>query len=1137
IRRFDSGISSQVERIEISPDGAFAALATRFEIIIVDIDGNKVMQSIAAERGLTIQDFAFTADGTGLIVRDESRVLVFDIFSGRAERGWNPSRVLNWSPSNNVVLGQEGKGGLSLWQFQNDEFERFPIYGGSMVATSSPAGDLIAVQADREPIRVFGRLEREIATEINLNGERSRQLLFNSNGNVLMVLQDNADMSLWDVTVEVPQVTAEQTRIERTSQRIRAMQFRDSRNGLLIGDNNELLVTANAGETWRLLEAIPGLTEARKVGLNAANFTGQLSGWIVGDEGLILRTSNGGATWTQVEAPTRATLFAVHFANQENGLAVGEGGTVLRSTDGGQSWTSVNIELGKDLRSVVLLPDDTGWISAATAGEDLPPVLETVDGGRSWQQVDYSELPAPLLLFIGIPLFGMAVFVVFYQKPQILETTGVDPVGTSDKPIGWDDPDPLHFKPIAKGLSYFLRNQDTEPPLTIGINGPWGTGKSSMMNLVMQDLRLYGCSPVWFNAWHHQKEEHLLAALLENIRKQAVPKLWQRDGIMFRVRLLWLRIQGEVKLVASIGFVILGLVLLDRIFSDGKLQDAILGFDSAKLGEFSGILGDYLTTQTGAIGGSIAFFGWLMFRLRVLPSNPAKLLAGLGNRTSVSGFSDQLGFRYKFGSEFKQVCKALRSRNTPGLVILIDDLDRCQPQNVLEVLEAVNYLATVGDCFIILGMARRQVENCIAIGFKDFVVEGMEEQEHGLLQANNLPQNESKSAATAAKFVVSADPADWANLDAGIDAQGDDASHATDNQRRYARRYLEKLINIEVAVPRGNPEQAAGLFSPEKAGVGSDSRFRQRQLLHKATGLVQVVALIFLLGIIVAGITPLLPEQEESSQTQVVESNDTIRDEGGEIPDTTESAEVVNMREEPADTTKVEPATAAAPLIPISPVQHASLAAKRSPLTWWGPPVLVFATIMLFLIRRRLRPADTNIEDTEGFTLALKRWYPLIYAVNPTPRAIKRFENRIRYIAMQARPPQQAPDFIDRIIDWFESRWSQILRREVAETEPETIIAEAAEFDIDDEMLVALGAVEALDSETIKENGTDEIEQLVLASTTELLGQMQMTEPKDDDQFVEQLNNLKEFIDSRNAWPPTPQDLTDYRRLSGQIRG
>ena len=94
----------------------------------------------------------------------------------------------------------------------------------------------------------------------------------------------------------------------------------------------------------------------------------------------------------------------------------------------------------------------------------------------------------------------------------------------SDRALESASEDVLSFNAIALGLSRFLRNENTKPPLTIAITGEWGTGKSSLMNLLRADLRSYKFRPVWYNAWHHQKEEHILASLLENIILQAVPR-------------------------------------------------------------------------------------------------------------------------------------------------------------------------------------------------------------------------------------------------------------------------------------------------------------------------------------------------------------------------------------------------------------------------------------------------------------------------------------------------------------------------------------------------------------------------------------------------------------------------------------
>src|SRR5437899_9803912 len=92
----------------------------------------------------------------------------------------------------------------------------------------------------------------------------------------------------------------------------------------------------------------------------------------------------------------------------------------------------------------------------------------------------------------------------------------------------------------------FLRSPQTEPTVMIAVTGPWGRGKTSLMTILRDLLREYDASPVWFNAWHHQKEEHLLAALIENIRQQAIPSISTWAGLFFRLRLLKRRFVGRL---------------------------------------------------------------------------------------------------------------------------------------------------------------------------------------------------------------------------------------------------------------------------------------------------------------------------------------------------------------------------------------------------------------------------------------------------------------------------------------------------------------------------------------------------------------------------------------------------------------
>jgi hypothetical protein len=160
--------------------------------------------------------------------------------------------------------------------------------------------------------------------------------------------------------------------------------------------------------------------------------------------------------------------------------------------------------------------------------------------------VVYRRYPSPWLWVATLALLTVPV-VVFRRRSSPSAAIQAQPcvadAAISDSPIGWRDPDAIGLKEIARGLSRFIRNQRTQPPLTIGVTGEWGSGKSSLMNLLKEDLQRYGFRPVWFNAWHHQSGENLLASLLANIHAQAIPAWLTLAGIDFRLSLLSVRLR------------------------------------------------------------------------------------------------------------------------------------------------------------------------------------------------------------------------------------------------------------------------------------------------------------------------------------------------------------------------------------------------------------------------------------------------------------------------------------------------------------------------------------------------------------------------------------------------------------------
>src|SRR6516162_6819241 len=75
--------------------------------------------------------------------------------------------------------------------------------------------------------------------------------------------------------------------------------------------------------------------------------------------------------------------------------------------------------------------------------------------------------------------------------------------------------DRLGFAPMAEILVNVIKA--TQPPFTIGVFGEWGSGKTTLMNLVRNGLKAEGTKTVWFNAWKYDGKEVIWNALMQAI--------------------------------------------------------------------------------------------------------------------------------------------------------------------------------------------------------------------------------------------------------------------------------------------------------------------------------------------------------------------------------------------------------------------------------------------------------------------------------------------------------------------------------------------------------------------------------------------------------------------------------------------
>ena len=215
---------------------------------------------------------------------------------------------------------------------------------------------------------------------------------------------------------------------------------------------------------------------------------------------VFLATSDGGSTWKPQNSGTLLNLLSVYFADSNRGWAAGLRGTILATSDGGATWKPQNSGTLQKLSSVRFSDGSHGW-----AVGDEGTLLVTRDGGQTWRNSNPPRYPGPwyyvalLLLFASLALRPETFFAPIDSAANRQ---------VSDSPIGPGDLDALGLGEIALGLSQFFRNVDTKPPVTVGVLGEWGQGKSSVMRLLEADLKRNGVYPVWFNAWHYHLSDH-----------------------------------------------------------------------------------------------------------------------------------------------------------------------------------------------------------------------------------------------------------------------------------------------------------------------------------------------------------------------------------------------------------------------------------------------------------------------------------------------------------------------------------------------------------------------------------------------------------------------------------------------------
>ena len=229
----------------------------------------------------------------------------------------------------------------------------------------------------------------------------------------------------------------------------------------------------------------------------------------------------------------------------------------------------------------------------------------------------------------------------------------------SDNPIESYLDDKLDFNKSSTVLQNFIINSDT--PISIGINGKWGSGKTSLMRLIKERLEKENGTESdilisWFDTWNYSNEQ----------------EIWR----------------------------VLMISLIDDLDPENKNPKNITDL-------ISGILDlGFITSKVWLSHGATLY------------SDKNKIIDGFNKiisaRTSREDkiIRDKLKTVKTFRDDFEKLIKQKVGENGK-FVIFIDDMDRIVPEKVVDIIEAIKIFLSCKRCVFVLGCDQDYLDKCI----------------------------------------------------------------------------------------------------------------------------------------------------------------------------------------------------------------------------------------------------------------------------------------------------------------------------------------------------------------------------------------------------------------------------------------
>jgi predicted KAP-like P-loop ATPase len=278
-----------------------------------------------------------------------------------------------------------------------------------------------------------------------------------------------------------------------------------------------------------------------------------------------------------------------------------------------------------------------------------------------------------------------------------------------DDPAGIED-DLLNISPVAE--IFANRLSKSESPITMGIHGLYGSGKTSFMNMIHQHLEKISNKEkkkyysVKINCWKYSEKDALcrviILSLLEKIENIMEGENKNNDNISKNGKNKGKKTEENVKN---------NQYNIENKEDINKIRERLYrSFESESKGNLELDYKNLLSIAFKFIFPRFLVFFNFKSKNDKIEKKVIEFedVIGIFRRRIIKEHQRRISNIEEFQNKFKELVRYITKKNG-FMVVYLDDLDRCLPERIVEVFEAIKLFVGVENSHFIIGVDHKLV--------------------------------------------------------------------------------------------------------------------------------------------------------------------------------------------------------------------------------------------------------------------------------------------------------------------------------------------------------------------------------------------------------------------------------------------